>query len=122
MVLSRSRHGAFLSTHANSSIRTPPSFGSSHSEHSHNVVTWPSLLSSKMKKPSFFIKHTWIACNPVEDAPTSPTRDVLNGSSQNRGIGKASGDEEDKQNAKLVGANAAYARGLTPWYAGNTLI
>ncbi|SOV02937.1 uncharacterized protein UDID_18084 [Ustilago sp. UG-2017a] len=58
----------------------------------------------------------------VEDAPTSPTRDVLNGSSQNRGIGKASGDEEDKQNAKLVGANAAYARGLTPWYAGNMLI
>ncbi|SOV02711.1 uncharacterized protein UDID_18007 [Ustilago sp. UG-2017a] len=58
----------------------------------------------------------------VEDAPTSPTRDILNGSSQNRGIGKASGDEEDKQNAKLVGANAAYARGLTPWYAGNMLI
>ncbi|SOV04878.1 uncharacterized protein UDID_17223 [Ustilago sp. UG-2017a] len=58
----------------------------------------------------------------VEDAPTSPMRDVLNGSSQNRGIRKASGDEEDKQNAKLVGANAAYARGLTPWYAGNMLI
>ncbi|SOV05890.1 uncharacterized protein UDID_19057 [Ustilago sp. UG-2017a] len=52
----------------------------------------------------------------VEDAPTSPMRDVLNGSSQNRGIGKASGDEEDKQNVKLVGANAAYARGLTPWF------
>ncbi|SOV01642.1 uncharacterized protein UDID_18154 [Ustilago sp. UG-2017a] len=58
----------------------------------------------------------------VEDAPTSPTRDVLNRSSQDRGIGKASGDEEDKQNAKLVGANTAYARGLTPWYAGNMLI
>ena len=58
----------------------------------------------------------------VEDAPASPMRDVLNRSSQDRGIGKASGDEEDKQNAKLVGANAAYARGLTPWYAGDVLI
>ena len=45
----------------------------------------------------------------VEDALTSPTRDVLNRSSQDWGIRKASGDEEDKQNAKLVGANAAYA-------------
>ncbi|SOV08265.1 uncharacterized protein UDID_17332 [Ustilago sp. UG-2017a] len=60
--------------------------------------------------------------NAIEDAPTSPTRDVLNRSSQDRGIGKASGDEEDKQNVKLVGANAAYARGLTPWHAGNMLI
>ena len=57
----------------------------------------------------------------VEDAPASPTRDVLNRSSQDRGIGKVSGDEEDEQNAKLVGANAAYARGLTPWYAGDVL-
>ena len=48
-------------------------------------------------------------------------RDVLNRSSQDQGIGKASGDEEDKQNAKLVGANAAYAQGLTPWHAGNML-
>ncbi|SYW76540.1 uncharacterized protein UHO2_04781 [Ustilago hordei] len=58
----------------------------------------------------------------VEDALTSPMRDVLNSSSQDQGIGKASGDEEDKQNAKLVGANAAYARGLMPWYAGDMLI
>ena len=62
-------------------------------------------------------------CNvSVEDAPASPMRDVLNRSSQDRGIAKASGDEEDKQNAKLVGANTAYARGLTPWYAGGMLI
>ena len=60
-------------------------------------------------------------CDAVEDAPASPTRDVLNRSTQDRGIGKASGDEEDKQNAKLVGANTAYARGLTPWYAGDVL-
>ena len=45
----------------------------------------------------------------VEDALASPTRDVLNRCSQDRGIGKVSCDEEDKQNAKLVGANAAYA-------------
>ena len=57
----------------------------------------------------------------VEDAPASPTRDALNGSSQDREIGKVSGDKEDEQNAKLVGANAAYARGLTPWYAGDVL-
>ena len=62
-----------------------------------------------------------LACASVEDAPTSPTRDVLNRSSQDRGIGKVSGDEEDEQNAKLVGANTAYARGLTPWYAGDVL-
>ena len=62
-----------------------------------------------------------LACASVEDAPTSPTRDVLNRSSQDQGIEKASGDEEDKQNAKLVGANAAYAQGLTPWYAGDVL-
>ncbi|SOV01524.1 uncharacterized protein UDID_18116 [Ustilago sp. UG-2017a] len=58
----------------------------------------------------------------VEDAPASPTRDVQNRSIQDRGIGKTSSDEEDKLDAKLVGAYAAYAQGLTPWYAGGMLV
>ena len=58
----------------------------------------------------------------VEDAPASPTRDVQNRSTQDRGIGKTSSDEEDKLDAKLVGAYAAYVRGLTPWYAGGMLV
>ena len=58
----------------------------------------------------------------VEDAPASPARDTVKGNTQDRGIGKVSGDEEDKQNAKLVGANTAYARGLTPWYARGMLL
>ncbi|SOV03184.1 uncharacterized protein UDID_18341 [Ustilago sp. UG-2017a] len=56
----------------------------------------------------------------VEDAPASPVRDTVKGNTQDWGIGKVLGDEEDKQNAKLVGANTAYARGLTPWYARDT--
>ena len=48
--------------------------------------------------------------------------DVLNRSIQDQGIGKTPSDEEDKIDAKLVGAHAAYARGLTPWYAGGMLI
>ena len=48
--------------------------------------------------------------------------DIVNGSSQDQGIGRASGDEEDKQDERLVGANTAYAQGLTPWYGGDMLI
>jgi len=42
---------------------------------------------------------------------------VLNQSIQDWGIRKTPSDKEDKIDAKLVGAYAAYARGLTPWYA-----
>ena len=45
----------------------------------------------------------------VEDAPALPARNTVKGNTQDWGIGKVSGDEEDKQNAKLVGANTAYA-------------
>ncbi|SOV07321.1 uncharacterized protein UDID_18870 [Ustilago sp. UG-2017a] len=58
----------------------------------------------------------------VEDAPALPVRDIVKGNTQDRGIGKVSGDEEDKQNAKLVGANTAYAQGLTPWYVRGMLL
>ncbi|SYW81688.1 uncharacterized protein UHO2_00192 [Ustilago hordei] len=39
----------------------------------------------------------------VEDAPALPTCDILNGSSQDQGIRKILGNEEDEQDAKLVG-------------------
>ena len=45
----------------------------------------------------------------VEEAMASLMHDIVNGSSQDWGIGKASGNEEDRQDERLVGANAAYA-------------
>ncbi|SOV04383.1 uncharacterized protein UDID_17076 [Ustilago sp. UG-2017a] len=54
----------------------------------------------------------------VEDTPASSRRDMLDQNTHDREIGKAPSDKEDEIGAKLVGAHAAYARGLTPWYAG----
>ncbi|SOV07252.1 uncharacterized protein UDID_18754 [Ustilago sp. UG-2017a] len=54
----------------------------------------------------------------VEDTPASSRRDGLDQNTHDREIGKAPSDKEDEIGAKLVGAHAAYARGLTPWYAG----
>ena len=58
-----------------------------------------------------FTLHYFYACKvivrlssaAVEDALASPTCDILNGSSQDQGIRKILGNEEDKQDVKLVG-------------------
>ena len=56
----------------------------------------------------------------VEDTPASSRR-VLDQNTHDWEIGKTPSDKEDEIDAKLVGAHAAYARGLTPWYAGGMI-
>ncbi|SPC65166.1 uncharacterized protein UHOD_11028 [Ustilago sp. UG-2017b] len=57
----------------------------------------------------------------VEDTLASSRHDVLDQNTHDREIGKTPSDKEDEIDAKLVGAYAAYARGLTPWYAGGMI-
>ena len=57
----------------------------------------------------------------VENTPASSRHDVLDQNTHDRGIGKTPSDKEDEIDAKIVGAYAAYARGLTPWYAGGMI-
>ncbi|SOV04525.1 uncharacterized protein UDID_17111 [Ustilago sp. UG-2017a] len=57
----------------------------------------------------------------VEDTPALSRRDVLDQNTHDWEIGKTPSDKEDEIDAKLVGAHAAYARGLTPWYAGGMI-
>ena len=57
----------------------------------------------------------------VEDALAFSKVDVLDRNNQNREIRGTPIAKKDEIDAKLVGMYAAYARGLTPWYAGNML-
>jgi hypothetical protein len=57
----------------------------------------------------------------VEDASAFSKVDVLDRNIQNREIRETPITKKDEIDAKLVGMYAAYARGLTPWYAGNML-
>ncbi|SOV02934.1 uncharacterized protein UDID_18081 [Ustilago sp. UG-2017a] len=58
---------------------------------------------------------------PVEDASAFSKDNVLDRNIQNREIRETQIAKKDEMDAKPVGAYAAYARGLTPWYAGGTL-
>ena len=57
----------------------------------------------------------------VEDTSVFPKVDMLDQSIQNRETRKTPSAKQDEVDAKLVGAHAAYARGLIPWYAGGML-
>ena len=57
----------------------------------------------------------------VEDTSILPRNNVLDQNTHDRGIGKTPSDKEDEMDAKLVGAHATYARGLTPWHAGGMI-
>ncbi|SPC61052.1 uncharacterized protein UHOD_11229 [Ustilago sp. UG-2017b] len=57
----------------------------------------------------------------VEDASAFSKVDVLDRINQNREIRETPIAKKDEIDAKLVGTYAAYARGLTPWYAGDML-
>lgn len=57
----------------------------------------------------------------VEDASAISKDNVLDRDIQNREIGETQIAKKDGMDTKLVGAYAAYARGLTPWYARGML-
>ena len=74
-----------------------------------------------MKLDQHITAAIFIGYSLVEDTPVFPRNNVLDQNTHDRGIGKTPSDKEDEKDAKLVGAHATYARGLTPWHAGGMI-